>query len=174
MNPAEVSLAVTPNEKYLFFLDNFSFTIVQLDTSNGSLIKSYAYSGLTPNFAISTMKFSSDSASIFLNFNTASTIGVWELIVSSLNVNCIEMTGWESSSGTILITDSSIALSYKNSGTSKLIYQRLTYSPVRSLMSKITNEDNIKLHMLTKTNGKINPNFLIINFSIKFMLTIKV
>ena len=37
MNPAELSLAVTPNEKYLFFLDNFSFTIIQLDTSNGSL-----------------------------------------------------------------------------------------------------------------------------------------
>ena len=173
INPAEPSLAVTPNENYLFFLDNFSFTIVQLDTSNGSLIKSYAYSGLTPNFYSCTMKFSSDSASLFLNFNTASTIGVWKLVVSTPNVNWIQMTGRESSSGTILITDSSIVLNYKNSGTSKFIFQRLTYSPVRNLISKNINEENFEFHNLAKKNGKINSNFLIIKFSLKYALAIK-
>ena len=42
-NPAEVTLAVTPNENSLFFLDNFNLRILQFDTTTGSLTNTIFY-----------------------------------------------------------------------------------------------------------------------------------
>ena len=91
------------------------------------------YSNMTTaiNFSISNIAISSDNSALFFSFEINSNIEIWRFSLSSSNADWIRVTGWDSPSGLVISSDSSVIISYRCS--TKLIYQSISYSFVRNL-----------------------------------------